>query len=161
MSKLSAGRRPLSSKPTQSAALSESDVFGNTFSLDPALIKELKDKNLAYRFASAKELYANQGYHKRNWKVYKRQSSDTMGSRDFLTGGDPEGVIRRGDSILVTKPMEDFKKHRALLNQKATRLKAAAGRQHAEELRETAREHGIRTQISEGYEDDHSEGDGE
>lgn len=153
MSNLVSGRKPKSQKPRIPAIINESEVFGNTFSLDPDLVKELESKNLAYRFASAKELYANQGYHKRGWKVYKRGASVTMGNRDFLSGNDPEGVIRRGDSILVVKSMEDYQKHKALLGQKAARLKAAAGKRQAEEMREAAREHGIRTHIVEGYEE--------
>lgn len=163
MSKLVAGRKPLSQKPKRSSALLEGDMFGNTFSLDPALKDELDKKGLAYRFASAKELYANQGYHKRGWKVFKRDkaTSDTIGNRDFLNGDDPEGVIRRGDAILVVKSVEDHQKHRSFLDQKAQRLKAATGKRHAEDMREVAREHGIRTQVVEGYEEDGSEGDEE
>lgn len=159
MSKLSAGRKPLSSKSRPTQYINEAEVFGNTFSLDPGLVSELNQKGLAYRFASAKAMIANQGYHPRGWVVYKRDGSktdDTMGVRSALFGNDPDGVVRRGDSILVVKSKEASQKHKMLLEQKASRLKSAAGKRHAEELRETAREHGLRTQVSEGYEDDRS-----
>lgn len=162
MSKLNAGRKPLSAKPRPSSYINEAEVFGNTFSLDSDLVSELDKKGLAYRFASSKAMLANQGYHPRGWKVYRREgakSDDTMDTRSALFGNDPDGVVRRGDSILVVKPAEAHAKHRALLDQKASRLKSAAGKRHAEELRETAREYGLRTQVSEGYEDD--QGDGE
>lgn len=157
--KVSEGRKPLSAKPKMSSMKSlSSDIFGNTLSLPPELEKELKDKGLIARWVSSKTLYANQGYHPKNWKPYKRDAGATMMGVEFKTGSDPDGLIRRGDCILATKSAEDHAKHQDWLDQKADKYRGY-NKEQAAELRATARAAGAKTEIDAEYDSDDDEND--
>jgi hypothetical protein len=151
MSKVVNGRKPLSSKP-QAPKLVTDDIFGNTLAISSDLQKELTDQGLIGRWVSSKVMRENQGYHPKGWKVYKRKTSDTIDTTDFLGGQDPSGVVRRGDCVLAVKTTEEAQRHREYLAQKAARL-SNFGRTQAQELKELAKSQGVRTHISEGYED--------
>lgn len=148
------GRKPLSAKPKLSAmnAITE-DIFGNTLSLPEEIKKELSDQGLVARFVSAKILYANQGYHPKGWKPYKRKPSDTVGGVEFKTGSDPDGLVRRGDCILATKSVEDHAKHKDWLEAKADRYKGHS-KQKQRELQEQARAAGAASHVEEGFDGD-------
>lgn len=146
------GKKPLSARQSYKAAVTE-DIFGNRLALPEGLKKELEDQGLEGRWVNSKELYANQGYHPKNWVPYKKKSSDTMDTRDFLSGSDPSGIIRRGDCILAVKKLEDAQKHRAYLKQKADRY-TRFNKEKAEELRNYARESRVNSTVDEGYEEE-------
>lgn len=147
MSKIIKNRVPISEK---NKAISTQDVFFNEMQLDPQLEAELKSKNLGYRFINATQ-FRKTGFHRAKWVPYKRE---TKGSIDSVFGTDPEGYTRRGDLILAVKPMSDVERHRALLNQKAKALTGnQVQRRQAQEFRELAAESGVKSHISEGYED--------
>lgn len=150
---LKSGRKPL---PARGLApmLREDDLFGNQLTLDPGLAKELKDAGLEARFVDAKKLYENGGYHPKGWEVYKRKNtSGTIGSRDFKFGNDPDGIVRRGTLILAVKKTVDAERHREFLRQKAA-LQSAVVPKAAEDLRRAAREGNVDTVVDETYDED-------
>lgn len=150
MSKIIAGKKPVSARETyKNEALTE-DIFGNTLALPEGLKKELAEQGLVGRWVNAKTLYANQGYHPKNWVPYKKKSSDTIDTKDFLNGSDPSGIVRRGDCILAVKKTEDVQKHRTYLRQRADRY-SRYNKEKAEELRNLARENRVDMNIDEGY----------
>ena len=150
--KIMNGKKPLSAKPSKPVPLTE-DIFGNTLALPEGLKKELEDQGLEGRWVNSKILYANQGYHPKNWVPYKRKNSDIMDTKDFLSGNDPSGVIRRGDCVLAVKSKEDAVKHRAFLKQRADRY-TKFNKEKANELKSLARESNLNARIEEGYGDE-------
>lgn len=148
--KIVAGKKPLSARENYKNESLTEDIFGNTLALPEGLKKELADQGLVGRWVNAKTLYANQGYHPKNWVPYKKKASDTMEAKDFLQGNDPSGIVRRGDCILAVKRTEDVQKHKAYLKQKANRY-TKFNTEKAEELRNLARENRVNSTVDEGY----------
>ena len=89
------------------------------FALDSSVKKELEDKGLVGRFVNVAEIEKMGGHHQKGWKVYKRDNQ-AASSKDFLFGADPNGYIRRGDTVLAVKTKEDAKRHKAYLDQLAS-----------------------------------------
>lgn len=145
------GRKPLSSKPSKAAVVTD-DIFGNRLALSPEIQEDLRKRNLVGRWVNANELYKNQGYHAKAWRVYKPEASATMGIKEFQDGRDPDGVIRRGDCILAYKTIAEHKLHQQLNQQKADRQKGQ-NKDAADELRKLAKSSGSKAVIHEGYED--------
>ena len=148
--KIVSGKKPLSARENYKESTLTEDIFGNTLALPEGLKKELAEQGLVGRWVNAKTLYANQGYHPKNWVPYKKKSSDTIDTKDFLQGNDPSGIVRRGDCILAVKKHEDVAKHRSYLRQKADRY-TRFNKEKAEELKNLARENRVNTIIDEGY----------
>lgn len=143
------GKLPQSQKPLKQL-LTADDVFGEGgMNLPEDVKKDMEAKGLTPRWLNAQEVFKNQGYHKKGWKVYRRPAGSKT---DFHFGTDPEGVVRRGDSILGYKTEADLAKHQEYLSQ---RRELAAGKKAnaANELRETARKAGLKTFVQEGDED--------
>lgn len=159
MSKTLNGRKPFSSKgkPAPMNVLTD-DIFGNTLSIPPEIQKELKDKGLVGRFVRAGLLYANQGYHPKGWRAYKRDAGAKVEGVEFKTGSDPEGLVRRGDCILAVKTVEEHEKHVNWLEAKADRYKGYSKRKQ-KELQDYAQDAGVKTLVDEGYDGDEGEDD--
>jgi hypothetical protein len=127
------------------APINMADVFMNELELDPILLKELKEKGLAYRFINGTH-YRKNGSHRARWIPYKRET------KSELFGADPDGFVRRGDLILAVKPEQAAQMHKQLLKQRAqAQSNAVINKTHAEQFREMAKESGVKTQVSEGF----------
>lgn len=146
------GKKPLKSKPTL-AQLQQDAGFVNTLELGPELRDELKAAGLKPRFVDYIRLKANDGLHTKGWKIYKRPKRDTIDKQEFRIGADPNGYVRRGSMVLAVKSEKEWGAHRALLNHRASTLKGNFAKQQADELRQMAKEHGVKTKIVEGYDD--------
>lgn len=143
------GKKPISSQQ-QPSFVARDDVFGSALTIPLDLQQELAGKGLVGRWINATELAKFQGYHPKGWTPYKRQSGANQS--EFKFGNDPDGIIRRGDCILAVKKDEDVAKHRQYLQQAADRQnKSVKG--HANELRQTIKEHGVKSSVVEGYDD--------
>lgn len=155
------GKKPLSTKKRSSLDSKNADAFGNKLALTAEVKKELADQGLVARFVNAKQLSEMGGYHAKGWRVYQRPGKEkTSGTMDSgaLVGNDPNGFIRRGDAILAVKTEAEVEEHREYLRSKADRHKNFK-KQKAADLREFAREHGIKTVIddSDDFDDDETE----
>jgi hypothetical protein len=119
------------------------------------LKKSLRTQNLGYRFIDAKRYYENGGYHPKGWAAYrvKTSPSATMDTQSFGLGRDPEGVFRRGTTILAVKPMEQVEEHRRILRERSNRASKGVNKQKADELRQMARDADLDAHIQEGYEE--------
>lgn len=148
------GKKPLSSK-AKMAPITSADVFGNTLAIPPELQAELDAQGLEAHWLNAKVVYANQGYHPRGWKVYRRDPSklsDTMGLA-FKFGNDPDGIIRRGDCILGVKTKEEHRRHKEYLEAKAQRG-YNVNADKAQEMRSLLNSAGIKkASVLEGYDE--------
>lgn len=149
------GKKPISSKnrPFIGAAL---PYHVSLLDLPEPLRKELDEKGLDARWCDAKTMYDFGGYHKHGWVPYRREKSDTINNVEWKFGNDPDGIVRRGTCILGVRPKEvsEARKQAAEL-QRQRRVKGLQ-KQHADQLRESARAAGVEATISEGYEEDES-----
>ena len=146
------GKKPRSSKPAP-APIGMDDVFGNRLSIPQVIKDEAEAKGLELRWIDAKKLYENSGYHEKGWEPYKRESSATLDVNSFKFGSDPTGVVRRGSVILATRPKAVCEKHRLFNKQRADR-QMGAPQEHAEEMRQLAKSHGVSARVLEGYDDE-------
>lgn len=144
------GKKPLSSKPDM---FSITDTgFGDNLAIEPALKKEIESKGLEYRWVDYKQMHENGGLHKNGWRAYKRENANISDSYGFRLGNDPNGLERRGHCLLAVRPTEVGDQHRALLVQKASIASKEHHKKAREEMRETAKEAGIK--ISGGVDED-------
>ena len=145
------GRKPLSQKPRTTPKYNINDVFRDRFSLDDDLKKEIGSKGLEYRWINYKKYVENGNYHEWGWAVYKREKAADTAS--FLLGNTPDGIIRRGDSVLAVRAKDICEKHRAHIRNKTEILSNRNfARQKASELRQMARESNMDITVHEGYE---------
>ena len=149
------GKKPLSQKVKQTS-LNSADMFGNTLAIPEDVQADLDAKGLVPHWLNSKVVYANQGYHPKGWKVYKKDPkmlSDTMGL-SFKFGNDPDGIIRRGDLILGVKTKEEAQKHKNYLDARAKRG-YQANADKAQEMRTLLGQSGLKNaKVLEGYDDE-------
>jgi hypothetical protein len=116
-------------KSSESSFITADEAFGGTHDI-PADIKEhMAKEGWVPRWLNAKQVYNNQGYHPKGWQVYRRPNTV---STDFKFGSDPDGVVRRGDSILGYKTKAQHDKHTAYLDQSRRALAGYKSRQKEE-----------------------------
>lgn len=143
----------LSKKQTASEegldGMSGDQFFINKLMVSNELHQEITAKKLVYRWINASEFKRNFGSHKAYWVPYKTSIKDL--SDEF--GRDENGYVRRGDSILAVRSIEKDNQHKALLKNRNENY-SNYQKQKAQELRAAAREAGVNTKISEGYEDE-------
>jgi len=141
------------SKLRQELAKELAKLDGGTsdvFDLPGDLKQELEEKGLVARWINAKQYEANYGQHRSGWQVYKREKNKKMGPLDFSGGSDPDGYVRRMDSVLAVMPKEKFavlRKRKQLKNA----MQADVNEMQAETMREMLRRSGIEGEITEGY----------
>lgn len=140
------GKKPLSAKP-RTTRMNLDDIFTNPLALDPELKQELESKGLVARFISVAKFRENGGNHERGWVPYKRATMKAP--QDDIFGSNPDGYIRRGDSVLAVRPKELNEKHKTYLRQKAAeRSNPVASR--AAEIRKMAQAAGVEMDVREG-----------
>lgn len=130
------------------------EFFQNKLQLSADLEAELRSKGLSWRFINATEYRKNHG-HRSHWKPYK---SEAKGSAADMFGTDKDGHIIRGDCILATRSNEMTSRHKEFLK-KRTDIQSNYQKQKAQELRKDAQEAGIKTVVTEGYEEGSEEND--
>lgn len=135
-------------KPVPKVDFNPSDIYKSQLEVDATLKKELTEKGLAFRWINAKEFQKNFGFHRSGWTPYKRSAATKV---DSLFGGDVEGYVRRGDLVLAVKTLEEQARHKAGLAYK-TSLYSGLNKKQAQQLAEAARQAGVKTKVSEGYE---------
>ena len=122
--------------------------FTDQLAVPPAILQEIKDKNLAHRWVNAAKLAANYGFDSRQWTPYKPEK--TPGG--MFSGVDSEGYIRRGDLILAVQSQQLNAKRRAIIDAKNARNKGH-NKQAAEMLKEAFKKSGVKAKISEGFDE--------
>lgn len=154
------GKKPISIKElARSAGFEDFDIVSDPFKLHSLISKELEDKKLGARFISMKALQTHFGSHPKGWRPYKPDCLDSI-KGDLKLGIDPEGFVRRGDTILAVKPLEAVERHKTFLAIQANAMDPdTIRRQLADELRSNAREAGVDTVIKDGYYDEREKED--
>jgi hypothetical protein len=150
----------MATKPTlkDKEAVSTTPLYDPAMSLDPfavhpALLEDIKQKNLAHRWINAKKFKDNYGYDSRQWTPYKPDVKITS-SMEYFGYADPEGFIRRGDSLLAVQPMAIKERRSAQISQK-TQHSAKAHRQASKAQLESALKStgDSKAKVHEGYDD--------
>lgn len=151
MPKISNNRISKSERVVAKKMLTAEEVFGNPRDIPDVIKKELDSKGLEGRWLSAKSVYENGGYHKSGWQVYRREKCDIVDSA-FKAHGDPDGLVRRGDTILGVKTKEMAEKHRAYLRQQAeAQSMANVKKRQVQELQDLAREGNLDVEIDKDF----------
>lgn len=144
------GKRPISEKNVSTELDAD---FGNNLRIPTEVMKELKAKDLPFRFVDAPGLAKNGNMHKNGWVPYKADCTPTDAG-SLQLGVSPDGFIRRGTLILATRSKAVDLQHRTLISRRnaAQRdVQAHAARQ----LKETAKAAGFKESIVvEGYDDE-------
>lgn len=148
--KMKGGKLPIESKP-QTRRISAEEAFGGgAMALPQEIQDEFEAKGWVPRWLNAAEVYKNQGYHSKGWKIYRRP---TPTKAEFQFGQDPDGIVRRGDSILGYKDAEAIRIHRTHLQQRRDSELGKRSMQAAD-LRSVARQAGVKTYVEEGDDGD-------
>ncbi len=153
MSKNINGRKPLSSK-VKSPVVSEPTFFSNKMSVSEDIKTELAKKGLDYRFIDYKKYVADGNNHSKGWTVYRSDSLKDTGS--FLSGTNPDGIIRRGSTVLATRPLHQSQEHKDWLAQKASMSKGFK-QAKADELRQMAKDNSLDTVVDGGFDGEDNE----
>lgn len=121
----------------------------DAFAIDPSLQRELKEKNLAYRWINARRWKDNYGYDARMWAPYKRDSNMSPGFEAFGMV-DSEGYTRRGDMILAAQSMEIAGRRKEKIANKNKNLVNDHRKSAVDQLRKELKGAG---KVYEGYEE--------
>jgi hypothetical protein len=147
-----AGKKPLSSKPKGPTNYAQTpNFFKNKLNIPEDVATELASKQLEGRWINYKKYVDDGNSHDKGWAVYrapKRETTDTL-----VFGTSPDGIIRRGDSVLACRPLSQGNEHRAWLQYRAKAQASGFRKSAAEELRQMARDASVDAEIVEGYEE--------
>lgn len=134
-----------------SATMTEYEA-SDSFAIDPNLIKELKDKNLAYKWINAIKHKASYGFDRRGWQPYKRESKP-IGATEAYGYADPEGFVRRSDMILAVRPQALHDRKMAEIRAKSQGNAKDFQKQSASQLKNALKDGGINAKVHEGYDE--------
>ena len=153
------GKVALSTKPETSTDLSwdeNSTGYGDFFKIDPALKKELDAKGYGFKFIRAKKFVDDGGFHKQEYKPYKRDKVTQKDGSAFEFGLDPEGYTRRGDLILAVKPKAMIAKAKAIIQARTDSYSNIKQQNEAdkESISKTLRDAGGNVKITAGSDED-------
>lgn len=148
----SRGKRPASEKRDPSYAFA-AEFDDDITKIEPAILKEIKEKGLVPRWVDYLRMKDMDGYHPKGWTLYKRTPGGTMSSQEAQNGRNPDGLVRRGTLVLAVRSVEFNEKHKAYLKDRASQYVVKSRRQQAADLQRKARQHNIDTRVTEGYED--------
>lgn len=147
-------KKPLSEKGKGNPFRKQA-VFGTMTDIDPAFKSAALEKGYELRWLNYKELIESQGQHKRMWEAAKRTDfGEVKGSPIYNLnfGSSPDGFIRRGTMILGKRSKELCEQHREALAESLEAYKSQASTD-ASNLRESARQAGVETIVSDRYDD--------
>ena len=143
------GKKPLSSKAKSSGAFGVPDFFKNKFAIPEWALAQLAAEGKEGRYIAYKAYVENGNTHDKGWTIHKFKPESTSASDPGLNA---DGIIRRGDSVLASRPKEFGDKHRQYLRYRAELQGSSFKKSQANELREMARQADIT--VHEGYEAD-------
>lgn len=98
------------------------EIFGNRMKIPDEILEWAESNGMSkdnFRWLRSQDVYQNQGYHPKGWQVFRDTSGTIKNELGF--GADPEGVVRRGDSILGFKTNDQLQKHRSHLKARRDR----------------------------------------
>lgn len=144
---------PLSYQPTPAAdnnnIEANKEMYKNRFDLPEALKMEIRSKGYNFKFINF-TTYKKDTVHRSQWVPYKPEARTTM---DMVFGKSPEGYIVRGDCVLAVRPLVIDKAFKDRIKANTNRLLGHNDRSK-QELRELAKQHGIKKSHIVGDDDD-------
>lgn len=147
-----AGKKPLTEKQGPGVDLEEWSPVGNALNIPPKLEKIAEEREIQYRWLSAKTLATNTGYHPKGWKVFKVPEGVDVGLEDFHIGRSPDHTLRRGTMVLGYKPNEAAAHHREHLEKRAALYTGEKyAKQKADKIRAMSKDGNVK--VIEGYEE--------
>lgn len=120
----------------------------NVLQLDPALAKELEEKQLVPRWLNNK-IYKEKGFHRSDWVPYKRESSP---KNSVVTTQNMDGYTIYKDLILGVKPKDWNEHHKQVLMRKANSQNDVQ-KKLAEDFKDFSSNRGGGASITVGYDE--------
>lgn len=124
-----------------------SERFDNRLALSKQLKDQLNREGLDWRFINATSFRRNGNMAKFYWRPYKVETQVPE-----AYGLNSEGYVQREDLILAVRPKAASQAHKKYLAERR-QLYKNINKQHADELRSSAKAAGANVKILEGYED--------
>lgn len=147
------GKMPVNAKDVaEESDFAMDDLDFNILRLDPELKKEFEEKGYVPRWINATSYKNGGNFHKSGWRAYRRTEGADVGAADFNFGVSPEGYIIRNDLLLAFRPKELNDRWAANIRRK-TAIASGGDTTRAEQLRESARQHGVKAKILDGYDE--------
>lgn len=144
------GRKPASSRANQiPAAVSEPDFFRNRFDVPAHIKADVEKRGMECRWIDYKTYISEGNTHRRGWSIYRVDVSKTGEGSDSITQGvNPDGMIRRGSSVLAVRPKQMCEQHRRWNQEKANLYKRSVTNDRDDELSQVARSAGSKVDTS-------------
>lgn len=140
-------------KKTEPKIGNQNELYQSAFEVPEQVKKEIQEAGLVCRWINAKTFKEQFGFHKHHWMPFKSKYMASLAGSIF--GGDPEGYVRRGDLILAAKSKELQDKHRAHIDaQNRAKIAGVTQESQRKQMREIAREHGVKNAKIEVDEDE-------
>lgn len=126
------------------------EFVNNTLSLPDTLKQDLMAKGLSWRFINAAQFREKGNIHRTRWTPYKVENATELGISNLTV----EGMIRRGDLILATRPKSTSENYKKMIEARNKALSGYNG-EAARDMRKMAREYSVgeHTKVYEGYEE--------
>lgn len=144
-----AGQRPVVEKNQEK--LIELFRKRNLLDIPPAIQKDLEKKSLEARWIDSQEFSKNGNMHMNSWEVYFKPD-DIFNSESNFLGATPDKTVKRGTLVLAVRPKAHSEAHRKDLQERAQRHSLTQSSM-AGELRQMARQRGLKSRVTEGYEE--------
>lgn len=135
------GKKPVSEKPQ--STLKYSTYQANALDIPPGIQEELKSKNLEGRWINYKRYTDDGFFHKEGWIPYKPDKQDVSNGLHY--GNNVDGIIRRREMVLASRPSDVCESHREYLKEKTRRQNG----RHKSALSKEARDSGFNTSVFE------------
>jgi hypothetical protein len=150
--KISNGRKSLSSKPRGAPAVSgPPDFMANKLSVPKHIAEAITASGNEFRWINYKKFVNDGAIHENGWIPYKADKAQLDSASSLMFGSNPDGIIRRGDCLLAIRSKDFCDQHRAWIKQK-TADQSNIQEDKANEFRARAKGTGIT--VDEGFEED-------
>jgi hypothetical protein len=136
------GKKDISTKP--SSAPRYSTWTKNFLDIPKEVAKELEEMGHEGRWISLTEFSKNGNFHNHGWVPFRPKTPSSENS--FHYGNNPDGIIRRKELVLASRPKEICELHREDIQQRTNR-QSHKSKAAADELRRMAREKNFATSI--------------
>jgi hypothetical protein len=147
-------KKSLASKKTAPAVVGPPNFMQDKLTLSKEIADYITAQDKDWRWINYPKYVEAGGIHDNGWTAFKLPDELKGAPGTLQFGTNPDGIIRRGECLLATRPKEYSEQHRAWLKQK-TALQSGAKRAKAaaENLRAMARESGVAAEVEEGFDE--------
>lgn len=151
---MSTNKKSLSSKKTAPAVQGPPNFMQDKLVLSKPIADYIEAQGQDWRWINYSKYVDAGGIHDNGWTAFKLPEALKGAPGTLILGNNPDGIIRRGECLLATRPKEYSQQHREWLKHK-TSLQSGAKRakEAADNLKAMARESGVSAEVEEGFDE--------